>query len=297
MDKISLPSFTLVPQVIDDISVTNWFKPEELEIENISGSHRALLEAQGWREAEGTYLPNGYRYKFKRTVLDIESTLNAMVADYVEAINKGVADNNTRYDSIVTLWSTALDKAEDEFNLRENDDEAYENYIDSVVTLMSNDYTSHYTTMSGILDDYGDGAVADVNTASDIQASAREDALIASGFYNAFTAGAMTTRVEAERTINLAKVADMVADKKLSVEEHLYQVTFNFRSKLINAKERLVEMLNTHSITRLNLRNKIVELLNNFVERRTDVYPDLAAITGIVSELGAGNPGGFTDGE
>lgn len=295
MDKIPVPDFTLVTSIVDPLSVSEWFEIETCEVVEITGSHRALLEAQGWKEVDKKWTADGYNFKFQRNVLKIRETIDAIVEEYRVAFNKGVSDNNERYDDIITLWTNTIDKSEDEFTLREADDSVYKDYVNTLVAQMVSDYNSYYYRVNGIFDSYGDSMEDAVNDASDIQLSAREDDLVSSGFYNAFTAGAMTTRVESERTEGLNKVNDMVTDKKLNVEERLYQNVYTFRSKLLEAKERLAELLNSHSITRLDMRNRLVELLNNFVERRTDTYPNLSDITAIATNLGGGNPGGFKD--
>lgn len=298
MDSITLPDYAITVDSVQssDFDLSNWFKDDECGPYTNPGAARlALLEAQGWAVVSKTKDDeDNITYKFKRRVLDVEKVVKEIVEEYVSAFNKGLEDNNSRYDDIVTCWATTLDKTEDEINENEDDDEAYEIYVNSVIALLGSDYTDYETQVDGIYDSYGESLDDDTEQKFDALSAQALDGLVDSGFYNAVTWAAVSAGIEEARQRQINRDTDAKSDKKFEVQNRLHDMTVRLRTNLMSAKERLASQLNNHRANRVTIRNRVIEMINNFVERRKDAYPNLGDITNIATKLGAGNPGGFT---
>jgi len=81
---------------------------------------------------------------------------------------------------------------------------------------------------------------------------------------------------------------------RLTLEKLLYDAMADKQTKKFTAQESIWKLVTEMIVQRITLRNKAVSDLCEFVERRTDSYPDLASIGDAVSKIGVGSINGGT---
>jgi hypothetical protein len=291
MDSIT-PEFQSTPVVSRrPESVSTWYDTEYHQFSDMPGDQLAWLYAQGWENYQVRYDEHGNATgTLTRRVLKPESVLDDLVESYTEAYNEGRELNDQRYDDLVVLYSTVLSNSEDVLSDLADDEDDFEDAVESIITLMGSDYTSYANDVDGHLDDYGDSMRLQINARFDAELSKAQQALVDRGTYNTTTWPTTSAGIERERTLALTDLEDKIAQQELRIKDRVYQAKADMRARVLAARDRVRSELRGATDRRLATRNAIVDALARFVERRTDSYPDLDSIGRLAASLGAGSP-------
>lgn len=292
MDKLN-PVFQATPLTTQVArSASAWYG-----VETTSGYYTATelswLTAQGFRvyftDLTG---PNAF-YSLIRRRLFPEAALNALIEDYTAAYNEGRQLNDQRYDDLVVLYTTILDKTEDALNANETDNATHEALIESIIAAMQSAYSSYASDVTGDLDDWGTSLLAEVNARFDAEASKAAQGLIDRGLYSGLLATNASGSVARERSRALAQAQDTITQRQLELKQRVYDQGMDMRSRILSAYERLRAWLASSVERQVEIRNRAAEALGRLVENREDGYPDLAEIGRLAASLGAGTPEAF----
>ena len=274
---------------------TKWYDNTQIVIhtETTRDDQIVWLLAQGWIVYQIAINNVGtdnqyYTWWLSRRVISGEKVLAAMVEDYSTAYNEGRDLNDSRYDDIVLLFSTVADKMQDELISLDAKEVTYEGLIETLITAIGTDFTSHDTEVSGDLDDYGTSHVSRINTQYDSLLSKAQNDLVSRGMYNSTTWASASAGVERERAVALNDFNDKLIVQQLGLSERLYAAKTQMRDRVYQARDRLFATVHTSAMAREDMREKIITVLCTFMERRTDSYPDLTAVGNAAAELGAG---------
>lgn len=296
MDKIVIGNY-LSDFVIADQNVLlpgDWYYTEHESLLAPDEQVLAWHYAAGWRAVSTTGSGSTILYRMERRKLYTEAALNALVASYTNAYNTGRYINDARYDDIVALYAAAMDKSEDELNDLEDDEDAYEVLVQTIMGSMYSEYTTHSTNTSDALDDWGSSERTRIDNDFDAREAAQEASMRAIGIYTSTTYQAMNnglTRDEAEAD---GILEDKITQRQLEQDNLLYNQRVEIRTKVLDARNRVMQILHKQGNDRTQLRNAVVEAISNFAERRTDSYPDISEIGKITAALGASDTVGFT---
>lgn len=285
--------------VVSDIvsQVANWYVSQNTSTSN--ADQLPWLLSQGWlvdseTDSTETITVDGVStdittttWKLTRQALKPEAAIKDLASDFIEAYNEGRTLNDDRYDDIVTLYSALIDKTEDELDDIEDDDSIYKDLVDVIIDGMDADYTAHETTVDGLFNDYGTAQRAEVDRKFDAKSSAQEADLIRRGLRNTTTWNAVDAGIERERAIADNELEDSILERKQKHEDRLYTLRVDLDKGILAARDRLQSQIQDQDVQRLDMRNRIMQALMNFMERRTDSYPDLGALNQLVTQLGA----------
>jgi hypothetical protein len=276
---------------------TQWYETINIIVntEYTNSDQVTWLLAQGWLVYQTIiYFENNEPYRIAwfltRRTISGEKVLAAMVQDYSEAYNEGRELNDSRYDEIVSIYSVVADKMQDELVLLDTKDAAYDVLIEALITAVEADWTSHDTEVSGDLDAYGTAQVTRINTQYDSELSKAQAHLVNTGMYNTLNWTSASAGIERERARALNDHNDRLIVQQIGLEERLYAAKTQMRDRILQARDRLFSTVHTAAMAREGMREKIITALCNFMERRTDSYPDLTAIGESAAVLGAGSP-------
>jgi len=226
--------------------------------------------------------------EMERRTLKSEFALNQLIESFTNAYNAGRTLNDSRYDELVTLYSVMLDKTEDEIIANTDDDpEEYTTLIDSIIATMNADYEDVKGDLDGALDEYGDAQRGRVGTQFDNQLTTTRADLIARGLYNTTVWDTLSAGIERERAFALTDLEDSIVDRQLSLRGTIYGFKETLNTSVLEAKNRLRTQLKGEGGESTSLRNQAFQAMLSFMERREDGYPDLSAIAGLTSNLGA----------
>ena len=292
MDKLN-PVFQatpLTPQVA--ASVSSWYVTESTIA--YSSAELPWLQSQGWKVFFADLRQPAFPiYSLSRRVIKPELALNELVTDYTAAYNEGRQLNDQRYDDLVVLYTSMLDKTEDELNADVTDDTAHDANIRAIIAAMEAAYAAYDTDVSDDLDAWGTSLVADVNARFDAELSKAVQALIDRGLSTGLLSTNASASVERERTRALAVTNDTIQQRKTELKHKVYDAGMDMRSRILTAYERLRDRLSGVTERRVALRNAAAEALGRLVERREDGYPNLSEIGRLAAALGAGSPEAF----
>ncbi|WP_309381969.1 hypothetical protein [Cerasicoccus frondis] len=267
---------------------SNWYETEYLTVDD--DSQMGWLQAQGW-EIYKTYQTGSgeaYRWGLKRRTIKGEKILNDLLADFTSAYNEGRTLNDQRYDDIVSIHAAITDKTQDSLIALEAEGTDYDALVDSLVAGIEADFTTHSTDIGGDLDDYGDSQRTRINTQFNAKVSQARSSLVSRGMFNSTLWNSVESGIERERAVALTDLEDKILLTQTNLKERLYAAKSTMRSKVLAARDRMYGSSHSHGLAREELRTRVIQALTNFMERRTDSYPDLASIAQIASELGAG---------
>lgn len=297
MDKINPLSYITDndPVAITPRDATDWYDTVNIVIhtETTRDDQLVWLLAQGWIVYQIAINNVGtdnqyYTWWLTRRVISGEKVLAAMTEDYSNAYNEGRDLNDTRFDDIVSLFAVVSDKMQDELVLLDAKDATYDGLVETLLTSIESDFTSHDSEVSGDLDSWGTSQVTRIDSQFDSELSQAQNTLISNGMYNSTTWASVSAGIERERARALNEHNDRLIDKQLDLEKHLYVARSTTRDRILAARDRLFTTVHTAAMSREDMREKIITTLCNFMERRVDSYPDLTAIGNAAAELGAG---------
>lgn len=303
MDKIDADSILTHlnedPNPVAVANVSDLFKDDTLTITDPNANVQGWLAAQGWKyESDevvdsvtiGGETVNITKVYYTKRVLDTELALQSLVSDYTDALNEGRSLNDQRYDDIVALYLSSLDKTEDEINDLEDDEDSFEDLSLTLVNTLAGSYNTHKADVEDDLDSWGDAQRERVDDAMDAQLAEQEDSLIDRGLYNSFNLNAMQTGVESERTSRDTELEDQILSTQLKHKDRLYSLSLQVDNDIIAARDRVFARIHGEGVARISLRNQVIDLVCRFAERRTDSYPSMESIGNLAIQLGAGLP-------
>ena len=280
------------PTAITARSPSTWFVSETQE--NVPEESLGWMEAQGWISTPaGDPVSGKQLYNMKRRRIDPEKVLGDLVSDYTAAYNQGRTLNDQRYDDIVAIYCALEGAMQNDSATQEADDDTYDALIETILTSVSSDFAAHSAAVTDYLDDYGTSIVAQINARFDAKSTAAQQDLTDRGMNNTTIWASVSAGVERERSLALSDVADKIMQQELVNKHKVYEQQANVHGRVLAARDRLWASVSSASDRRLASRNAIVSALMNFMERRTDSYPDLAQVGNLAANLGAGNPTGI----
>ena len=145
------------------MTAANWFKDEYLEV-TLDVDEKGMLGwfmAQGWdvtSSSENSIVGDqatvvkSITYQLRRRKLQSELVLQSMINEFTGAYNEGRELNDTRYDEVVTIFTTMLDKTEDELIALEADDDTYDGVIEALITSLSDDFDALDDSITAIIE-------------------------------------------------------------------------------------------------------------------------------------------------
>lgn len=295
MDKINPAAYIVDtdPAVEAIANTSDWYEWQYLEV--TESAQIPWLLAQGWRiyrtvSVGGTTT----EWSLKRRSLRPERALADLTESFTNAYNEGRGLNDQRYDEIVAIFTVMLDKTEDSLNSLESEDTTYDALIESLIAGLQTDYDTYRDGVDGIFDDYGDAGRNRIGVQYDNKLSSMRSSMIARGVYNTTTWDSVEAGIERERAVALTDLEDKILERQISVEDRGYTLKTDMRGKILAARDRLRGQLQNLDLQRVGLRNQVLSAMLNFMERRTDGYPDLSAIGQLTASLGAGESASYS---
>ena len=296
------------PIPVELLDASGWYETKTATLvindKNATDSNRQALV---WKQAQGWVITDSIKAEKDITVDDVPTTiyttthtltrrrlkadvaLKALIAQSTENYNEGRELNDTRYDDIVALYERTLDKTED--NLQEQEvfeGVAYEK-IKAIADGLPADF-AEYEEEDGVdLDGYGTAQRARINLQWDNVVSERRSSMIDRGIYNTLTWDSVYTGIEGERTIALNDFEDKLLRLRADLAGDKYSRKISMRDGVMNAYYRLKDMLQNGKLPRVQLQIRIMDALVNFMERRTDGYPDINSIGQMAAQFGSAN--------
>lgn len=290
MDKLN-PVFQptpITPQIAANVG--SWYVTETTS-GYYTASELGFLAAQGWKVylTDSTAFPL-VSYSLSRRVIKPEFVLAELIEDYTAAYNEGRTLNDQRYDDLVVLYTSMLDKTEDTFNADAAENDLHKAAIEALITAMDAAYVAYAADVDGDLDAWGVSLVAEINARFDAELGRATQGLIDRGLYNGTMFATVSGGVERERTRALNDASDRITQAQVNLKGKVYNEGAEMRSRVMTAYERLRAYLSGSIDRQVAVRNAAAEALGRLVERREDGYPDLSEIGRLAASLGAGSP-------
>ena len=201
-----------------------------------------------------------------------------MMQDFTTELNFGRELNQDRYNDIIAVWESTLDKTEIELNSLEDDEDSFETLMITMAAAIQTDYSTHETTVGDLLDDWGDAQRQVIDDRFDESEAKIQAGLISNGLYNTNTWAAIQTGLTRDETIADTDLEDKITQRQLELKERLYAKLITMRQGFIAARHQLMAVLHSQANARTALRNRVIEAIAGFAERRTDEYPSYLEI-------------------
>lgn len=274
------------------INVSGWYQTEYTTTED----HDSIpfMIAQGWvvtRHQSVTYKDGTitHYYSLSRRVLMTEKILQTLISSQIAAYNEGRQLNDMRYDDIVTLYTLMLDKTEDELNSLHADDSVYDNLITDIIDGINSDFDEYKLSVDALMDGFGVSELLRINIRFDARLAEARQQLIDRGMNNSTILDSIFAGIERERAFAITDLNDKINERQLSVEDRKLKAMMDVKLAILNARDRLRIQLSKSGEVHVEMRNRVLDALLQFMERRTDSYPDLTAQAKTASDLGAGS--------
>jgi len=294
MDKL-VPVFQPTPVSVQSaFTIGNWYETE-VTSGYFSNADLAWMMAQGWRVSLVINYPTGEKfYQFTRRVLKPEKALKDLISSYTDAYNDCRQLNDQRYDDLLVLWLSVLDKTENSFNTLETKDTTFEGKIETLITAIESDQTSYDADVDGHLATFGTTQTADINARFDSESTKAKQALIDRGVYSTTLWTTMSAGIERERNRALNDLTDRITLQELEIKHRVQAQRVSSRDRIVASRERLRSQLRDGVDRQVLVRNQVAESLHRLVEGRTDSYPDMSEVGKVAGLLGAGSPEAYT---
>jgi len=293
-----------VPQAVLDAS--GWYETEtqsvkvNLLVNNGAEGQQALAwaMAQGWyvvssatgrsTDADGELFAHYTIYKLRRRAFKAETALQALIQQTTTAYNEGRELNDSRYDDIISLYNTLINRVENGLIVLDDEDGDTADKIKEFADLFPDDYEEHAANPDLDLGAYGTAQRARINLQYDNLLTTLKQSLIQRGMYTTTVYDTDVIGIEGERTIALNAFEDDLMRLKADMAHKLYDQKISMRQGVMNAYERF-STVRDNGMNALQLQSKICMAMLNFMERREDGYPDISAISQTAAQFGSAN--------
>lgn len=293
MDKLN-PTFQDTPVTPQDAASPSAWYTSESTAGVFTAAEVGWLHAQGWKTTTIVTQGGISTYFLSRRIIRPEAVLQSLVQSYTAAYNEGRQLNDQRYDDLLVLYLSILDKTEDELNDDASSNTTHQAAIEALIAQMQAAYAAYATEIGGDLDAWGTSLTTEVNARFDAESAKAQQALIDRGLYSGVMWTTVSAGVERERTRALNDTSDKITQRRIELETRVYNEGAEMRSRIMSAYERLRAFLSGTLDRQLALRNAAAEALGRLVERREDSYPDLSEVGRLAAALGAGSPEAFS---
>jgi len=278
MDKIDINSY-LSDYTIDDetaATVSNYSVTEYLYIFSPSPQLLNWYVSRGWIAVSWSLTDpsaiTDYAY-IQKNQFDEERVLQVLVDRFTSAYNEGRTLNDTRYDEILALLAAIMDKTEDELNSIEDDEDTFESAVDSIISNLIYEQSTHSDDVDGHLDDWGDAADTKIDNDFTAVDSRVQQTMIDTGWYNTSNWTTAQAGIAREKSEANTIQNDLKTQRQLELKKYQYETQENIRMKFIEARNRLINIQHTQGSLRTEIRNRIGDIIAKFAESRTDDYP------------------------
>lgn len=295
---IYLPHVKRDPYNISAISVSSWYDTETSTV--YDPEQIPWLVLQGWVvdrttedvDARGV---KSYTFKLSRRAIRPENALQTLINAQTGAFNEGRNLNDARYDDLVAVYASVLNKTETELNNISTDNNTYEGLVELIISSLDSDFTAYDTATAALMVGFGASELLRINTKFDAMIASQKSGLINRGMYSSTIWTTVEAGIERERSFAITDLNDKLNERKLTVEERAFRARVDIRTKILAARDRLHSQLIGSDEQHTIIRNKVVEAMIGFMERREDAYPSVDSIANVATNLGAGSvnsPGG-----
>lgn len=301
MDKINPLLFITdtdpVPEEILDVS--GWFETEyiTLKLSALDGDIRSAETlnwylAQGWvsyNKVRGVDVEGGLNYYsttfyLRRRKLQSERVLQSLINEFTAAYNEGRQINDQRYDEIVAIYASMLDKSEDEINALDLSTTDYE----ALIAQLTADFGTFDGSTAGMLDGWGVSERARIKLQFDNELATARQGLVSRGMFNTTVWTSVSAGIERRRAEANNDLEDKILARRVALKESSYDRQVRVRTAVLGALDRLFALRKDSKLAPLEMRNNILGAMLNFMERRSDEYPGLGDLAGIAAQLGYG---------
>jgi hypothetical protein len=288
------PSFNaLSTEIYTTPSVPGWYFEQNIGL--VPDTVAPYLAAHGFIVNGGTenyidgefagYLLNMERNKFSR--LD---AMQILLNTQVSAFNEGRANNNTRYQDLLTNLQTLLSNNQaDVTSFLDTEVNSAAGYVTLLITTLDTlepDYTAHAAAATAFLTDLGTTELARINEKYDNLQTAQNQSLANRGFYSSALVTQVTAQVERERNEAIAELNDRLNREKFENQHRLYEQQFKMRLESIRVRQSTGAFHSELIRYQLDQRSNLALALFGLVERREDDYPGVGDLVATVASMG-----------
>lgn len=287
------------------LDVSSWYETETFDLTvttfpagDASENVLAWKLAQGWKiSVEGSEVVTGTgastvkkrTYTLVRRRLNTDKACKALIEQATEAYNEGRENNDQRYDDIIDLYTRLLDKVEDNLQEQENFEGTAFDTIKDLADALPDDFEDFEANPDIDLDTYGTAQRARINLQYDNLVAGAKQSLINRGLYSTNVYDSVVAGLANQRAISLNDFEDKLMRLKAELAQNVYNQKISMRQGVMNAYERLKNLLQNGKLDRVKLQVSITNELMNFMERRTDGYPDMNSIAQMAAQFGSAN--------
>ena len=282
------------------LDTSKWFVPEETTY-TVPGPNSAAEDNLAWYIAQGwvstSMTGSGteaspYVHTLERYRLDSQKVMTDLVPQYVAAYNEGREANDSRYDDVVGLLLSLQVANTADANVIDSQEVAIATLIDQVVTGMQAGFDTYVSDAVSLIGTFGTSRRAAINTRFDAKLTEASQGLLDRGMYNTTVLDSLTAGVEREREAALTEVSDAIIQQDAANVDRIQARRMEVQANIIGARDRLQARRTATQMGALDQRNSLLLALTSFMEARTDSYPDLSALAGIATQLGANDASG-----
>jgi hypothetical protein len=288
------PSFNpLDTEIYTNVTVPDFYFEQNIGL--VPDTVAPFLAAHGFIVNGGTenyiegefagYLLNMERNKFSR--LD---AMQILLNTQVSAFNEGRANNNTRYQDLLTNLQTLLSNNQaDVTSFLDTEVNSAAGYVTLLITTLDTlepDYTAHAAAATAFLTDLGTTELARINEKYDNLQTAQNQSLANRGFYSSALTTQVTAQVERERNEAIGELNDRLNREKFENQHRLYEQQFKMRLENIRVRQSTGAFHSELIRYQLDQRSNLALALFGLVERREDDYPGVGDLVATVASMG-----------
>lgn len=296
------PTFNdLDTEVYTNVNVGTWYFEQNIGL--VPDTVAPYLAAHGFIVNGGTenYIDGefaGYLLNMERNKFDRLSSMQILLNTQVSAFNEGRANNNTRYNDLLTnLQSLLANNQADIASFLDTEVTDAAGYVtlllsdlDTFESTVASDFTTHQTTATAFLTNLGLTEEARINETFDDQLTVRAQGLADRGFYSSALSAQVALQVERERTQALIELNDRLNREKFENQHRLYDQQFRMRISSLEQNLRIRQGAGEFHANlikyQLDQRSNLALALFGMVERREDDYPGVGDLVATVASMG-----------
>jgi len=265
---------------------------EEFELlDPVGGSNvTALQEMIDGFDSDLTAFENKVRDTLVKMIAIEETTITALDTDEIALVNSFVAEETAATSQLFSLTDGIVDDYEtaQKANINAKFDAELAKMNDSLVQRGMYNSTIAVPTANGI-ERERELALLSVDDTVAKQKILLQEQLASYQNGSRSRLSSFQTQIKEMVYSNKNQSNTRMYQARLALEKLLYDAMADKQTKKFSAQESIWKLVTEMIVQRISLRNEAVVKLCDFVERRTDSYPDLSTISDAVAKIGVGS--------
>lgn len=237
-------------------------------------------------ESVAAYWAAYQRIRLTRRRLVPELVLQSMLDNFTDAYNKGKANDDERYEQVISLYATTLAKTEAEMERLIDDGLDLENLFNLISTRLNASIAEAKKSAKQVGDAGLAAALDEIKRKFDAELSRAKSELISAGMFNGSVWISVSAGIERNRQVAIIAARSEMAKSGVDANLAVVSAETSAYNTLAEIRKATVDLLDKRRISATEMRNNVVKIFAEIIASKKEDAPQLESFAQLVQTFG-----------